>query len=205
MFDVVAFEIIHMVEEIIGIFYIVGSIVTIIGINDLGEVLLLRHIDIGSLGHLRLGWGPVNYEARIFGEGFLLYLFLDRHLFLRRHIAWLIDYKLDIFLVMEVAVIDIIRFLHRNLLLFLIIFILIYLGNHRPGFDGVRISNRLVSWILGSDLLLGDEDLVDELGLPLLLSKSSKNPSQLSTFLHLLDLFALAWCLLKGKFGFLRI
>lgn len=98
------------------------------------------------------------------------------------------------------AVIDNIRFLHY---LVLIIVILVYLWVQRPWFDGIWVSDCHVSDVLGSNFLLRNENLVDELGLPLLLSESTENSPQITTFLHLFGPFALARRLMNGKLGFL--
>lgn len=98
------------------------------------------------------------------------------------------------------AVIDNIGFLYQ---LFLIIVILIYLWVQRPWFYGIWVCDCHVSDVLGSNFLLRNENLVDELGLPLLLSESSENSPQIPTFLQLFGPFTLAGGLMNGKLGFL--
>lgn len=120
-------------------------------------------------------------------------------MFFQTRILRLIYGKLDIFYIL-LAVIDNIGFLYQ---LILIIFILIYLGIQWSWFNGIWIGNGHVSDVFGSDFLLRNENLVNELGLPLLLSESSENSPQITAFLHLFGPFALARGLLKGKLGFL--
>lgn len=53
MFNITASKIVDLVEEIVVVFNIIGSVIPIICINDLGAALIIQlHVDIGSLNYL---------------------------------------------------------------------------------------------------------------------------------------------------------